>query len=88
MGPGVTSAGRMVSETGVLGTITLGTSGFSFDDWVGTFYPERTRKADMLGFYATHFSAVASGTRAAPCSAVWSAAVRALFSASVSLGIA
>jgi len=39
-------------------TVTIGTSGFSFDDWVGTFYPEQTRKAEMLAFYATRFSAV------------------------------
>lgn len=53
-----TSSAPAMSAAPALGTITLGTSGFSFDDWVGNFYPERTRKADMLGFYATRFHAV------------------------------
>ena len=38
--------------------IILGTSGFSFADWVGPFYPQGTRRADMLAFYAERFSAV------------------------------
>jgi uncharacterized protein YecE (DUF72 family) len=38
--------------------IVLGTSGFSFKDWVGPFYPEGTRAPEMLEFYAEHFSAV------------------------------
>jgi len=36
----------------------VGTSGYSFDDWVGEFYPPQTRKQDMLDEYARHFSAV------------------------------
>ena len=48
----------MTAVASAMGTITIGTSGFSFDDWVGGFYHERTRKADMLGFYATRFHAV------------------------------
>lgn len=31
--------------------IRLGTSGFSFDDWKGTVYPEDIKKQDMLSFY-------------------------------------
>ncbi len=38
--------------------VVLGTSGFSFDDWVGPFYPEGTKKGDMLALYARHFTAV------------------------------
>ncbi len=38
--------------------IILGTSGFSFVDWIGPFYPEGTRRADMLSLYAGRFSAV------------------------------
>jgi uncharacterized protein YecE (DUF72 family) len=38
--------------------IVLGTSGFSFADWVGPFYPEGTKSADMLGLYAERFTAV------------------------------
>ncbi len=36
--------------------IRAGTCGWSFDDWVGTFYPRGTK--DHLAFYATHFDAV------------------------------
>jgi len=38
--------------------VVLGTSGFSFDDWVGPFYPPGTRSADMLALYADQFRAV------------------------------
>ena len=33
----------------------VGTSGYSYDDWDGPFYPQRTRKGDRLQFYARHF---------------------------------
>ena len=36
----------------------IGTSGYSFDDWVGTFYPPGTRKQDMFALYAQAFSCV------------------------------
>lgn len=36
-------------------TVRLGTSGYSFDDWKGPFYPPGIRKGDMLDFYARHF---------------------------------
>lgn len=36
----------------------VGTSGYSFDDWVGTFYPEGTQKKDMLERYVEHFRTV------------------------------
>lgn len=36
----------------------LGTSGFSYEDWVGRFYPEGTDKKDMLRYYASCFNAV------------------------------
>jgi uncharacterized protein YecE (DUF72 family) len=38
--------------------ILVGTSGYSFDDWVGTFYEEGIRKGDMLSFYVNHFPVV------------------------------
>lgn len=38
--------------------ILVGTSGYSFEDWRGTFYPERIRSSDMLSFYASQFSMV------------------------------
>jgi len=39
-------------------TFRIGTSGFSFKDWVGTFYPAGTRSGDMLGQYVRHFDIV------------------------------
>ena len=36
--------------------ILIGTSGFSYDDWKGRFYPERISKKDMLPFYARQFT--------------------------------
>jgi uncharacterized protein YecE (DUF72 family) len=38
--------------------VWIGTSGYSYPDWVGTFYPAGTRPNRMLGFYATHFPVV------------------------------
>ena len=38
--------------------IHLGTSGYSYDDWVGHFYPEGTGKRDFLSYYAEHFGCV------------------------------
>jgi len=38
--------------------IVIGTSGYSFADWVGPFYPPGTRSTDFLEYYARHFSAV------------------------------
>ena len=38
--------------------IYVGTCGFSYKDWLGTFYPATTRQNEMLPFYAGHFSAV------------------------------
>ena len=38
--------------------IYIGTSGFSYDDWKGYFYPEKISNKDMLGFYARQFQAV------------------------------
>ncbi len=38
--------------------IVIGTSGFSYADWRGSFYPEGLGEHDMLAFYATRFPAV------------------------------
>ena len=38
--------------------LQIGTSGYSFSDWVGTVYPEGTRPSDMLKTYAKDFDAV------------------------------
>lgn len=38
--------------------ILVGTSGYSFPDWVGPFYPPGLKSADMLSFYSERFPAV------------------------------
>ena len=38
--------------------VYIGTSGFSYDDWKGPFYPEDTDKKDMLAHYCRQFGAV------------------------------
>ena len=38
--------------------VFIGTSGYSFADWVGPFYPPGPRSGDFLGYYATHFNCV------------------------------
>lgn len=38
--------------------ILLGTSGFSYDDWVGTVYPANIRRDQWLPYYATEFNTV------------------------------
>jgi len=36
----------------------IGTSGYSYDDWVGRFYPEKTAKKDFFGLYQRQFNCV------------------------------
>ncbi len=36
----------------------IGTSGFSYQDWIGPFYPENIKKGDMLNLYARQFNTV------------------------------
>jgi len=36
--------------------IRIGTSGFSYPEWKGSFYPEDLSSKKYLSFYATHFS--------------------------------
>lgn len=36
----------------------VGTSGYSYDFWKGTFYPETIKPAEMLAFYARRFRTV------------------------------
>ena len=40
------------------GRIFLGTSGFAYPEWKGSFYPEDLRDREMLGYYASRFSSV------------------------------
>ena len=38
--------------------IKIGTSGFSYPDWVGTVYPEGLPEREHLAFYAAEFPTV------------------------------
>ncbi len=38
--------------------VWAGTSGYSFPEWKGNFYPEKLAAKDMLGFYAERFPTV------------------------------
>lgn len=42
----------------VPGNVLVGTSGYSYQDWKGPFYPTSLPDRDMLTFYARHFPAV------------------------------
>lgn len=42
--------------------IRIGTSGFSYDDWKGHFYPRSVKRADMLSYYAGVFPTVEINT--------------------------
>jgi len=39
-------------------TLRIGTSGYSYKEWKGSFYPEDLKAADMLSFYARHLGTV------------------------------
>jgi uncharacterized protein YecE (DUF72 family) len=38
--------------------VWVGTSGYSYPDWVGSFYPPKTRPHQMLGHYCRYFPTV------------------------------
>jgi uncharacterized protein YecE (DUF72 family) len=40
------------------GTLYVGTSGFAFPGWKGTFYPSDLKDREMLGFYSRTFGSV------------------------------
>jgi len=56
--PGPDERGRAAGAARDTGNVVVGTSGYSFDDWIGNFYPPSIRKGDMLREYSKHFSAV------------------------------
>ena len=39
-------------------TLLVGTSGFDYKDWRGSFYPRFIKSGDRLAFYAVHFDTV------------------------------
>jgi uncharacterized protein YecE (DUF72 family) len=38
--------------------LLAGTSGYSYKEWLGRFYPPKLPQSEMLRFYATHFATV------------------------------
>jgi uncharacterized protein YecE (DUF72 family) len=42
--------------------IRIGTSGFSYDDWIGPVYPKALPKSEQLAFYAREFTTVEINT--------------------------
>ena len=42
----------------VMSKIWIGTSGYNYPEWRGSFYPEKMKPADMLPFYAAEFDSV------------------------------
>jgi uncharacterized protein YecE (DUF72 family) len=42
----------------IRGRLHLGTSGFAYDEWRGTFYPEEIKPRQMLAYYAARFGSV------------------------------
>jgi uncharacterized protein YecE (DUF72 family) len=38
--------------------LKIGTSGYSYADWKGFFYPEKIKQGDMLPTYAAEFNTV------------------------------
>jgi len=38
--------------------LIVGTSGYSYKEWKGTFYPDDLPAAKMLPYYAEHFESV------------------------------
>jgi uncharacterized protein YecE (DUF72 family) len=51
-------ADALLYDPTVSGSLHIGTSGYSFPDWVGTIYPPNARPADFLGHYAEWFDTV------------------------------
>ena len=47
-----------LSRNNKQGNAYIGTSGWSYEDWVGRFYPKDVRKKDWFGYFAQHFSTV------------------------------
>ena len=41
-----------------MGIIKIGTSGFSFKDWIGVFYPNELKQNELFSYYACHFNTV------------------------------
>src|SRR5262245_31584709 len=49
---------RTADSLGTRGVIWVGTSGYNYPEWRGTFYPEKLAAAKMLPYYAERFPTV------------------------------
>jgi uncharacterized protein YecE (DUF72 family) len=54
----MTTSNPASDDQSTLATTRVGTSGYSFDDWRGRFYPDSVGKGKMLDYYVRHFSTV------------------------------
>jgi uncharacterized protein YecE (DUF72 family) len=54
--------GSMTAMQPSIGTLYVGTSGFSYPSWRGGFYPERARPSDFLHLYAERLPSVELNT--------------------------
>jgi len=50
--------GRKSAKRKALTIYKIGTSGYSYDDWKGLFYPDELKRNEWLSFYARTFSTV------------------------------
>ena len=60
-GPGAAPGGApptLVLPAPRAGSPYLGTSGFDYDAWVGSFYPVGLKRKERLGYYAAHFGGI------------------------------
>lgn len=48
----------MNKKNSITSSLKLGTSGYSYDDWKGHFYPREISKQSMLGYYCQFFGTV------------------------------
>src|SRR5215212_79876 len=55
---GASSGSNVHRESSVERRVLIGTQGWNYAAWVGPFYPDGTRPADMLSLYAQAFATV------------------------------
>src|SRR6185437_13459461 len=48
----------VMARVSPLGEIRIGTSGWHYKHWIGTFYPPKTPASKMLSYYCRHFDTV------------------------------
>lgn len=49
---------KIISKKGRAMRIFVGTSGYSYKEWKGSFYPEKFSEKNMLHYYSGHFNTV------------------------------